>query len=214
MKLKTATDGVTDIEATGDAVTLLVEQLQASDPQVRANAAVALGQLGPAAKDAVPALLEALSDETVASGSAVFALQQIGEGGDLVARALTVLLRDEQAFPTLRYQAAVALGRIGQFDPVLDLIKQEPLGWVPAAFSAMGPRSKDAVPAVAAMLKSEVPEHRAAAVDILSHMESHVKEAVPLITSLQNDADPMVREHVVSALDFVRLVKQNASRAK
>ena len=40
----------------------LVEQLHASDTNSRRDAALQLGQVGPAAKDAVPALVKALGD--------------------------------------------------------------------------------------------------------------------------------------------------------
>lgn len=40
-----------------------IEALRDVDPFVRATAAFALGRMGPAARDAIPALVEALRDE-------------------------------------------------------------------------------------------------------------------------------------------------------
>ena len=41
----------------------LIKQLQDQDSQVRGSAAVALGDIGPEAKDAVPALIQALQNQ-------------------------------------------------------------------------------------------------------------------------------------------------------
>ena len=65
------------------AVPLLIELLRDSDPVVRRYAADCLGDLGPAAAPAVPALLRALGDEEqggmviTVGGAAAYALQKI-----------------------------------------------------------------------------------------------------------------------------------------
>ena len=48
-----------------DAIEPLVEALKGDNPDRRAGAAYTLGLIGPPAKAALPALLEALKDETV-----------------------------------------------------------------------------------------------------------------------------------------------------
>ena len=57
----------------------LIKQLQDQDSQVRGSAGVALGDIGPEAKDAVPALIQALQNQhEEVRGNAAEALMQIG----------------------------------------------------------------------------------------------------------------------------------------
>ena len=68
-------------ETQGQQIERLIKQLKGSDSDVRANAAVALGEIGPEAKDAVPALIEALQDpDTSVRANAAMALEEIGLG--------------------------------------------------------------------------------------------------------------------------------------
>jgi hypothetical protein len=64
-----------------------IEALREVDWHVRANAARSLGEIGPDAKDAVPALIEALSDDDV-SLVAGWALGQIGTAAKSAAPAI------------------------------------------------------------------------------------------------------------------------------
>ncbi len=74
----------------------------------------ALGELGPVAVDASPALVEALQDaEPNVRSRATWALGRVGRGiGEAEAEAISVLLRDPD--PDVRYSAVVALGAIGE----------------------------------------------------------------------------------------------------
>jgi HEAT repeat protein len=61
-------------------VPALIEALKDKSINVRQNAAFALGGIGPAAKDAVPALSEALKDhEAIVSSAAEGALKSISK---------------------------------------------------------------------------------------------------------------------------------------
>lgn len=64
-----------------------IEALKDMDWRARANAARSIGEIGPDAKDAVPALIEALSDNDV-SLIAVWALGQIGAAAKSAAPAI------------------------------------------------------------------------------------------------------------------------------
>jgi HEAT repeat protein len=65
-----------------------IEALKDTDWRVRANAARALGDIGPDAKDTVPALIEALNEDD-ADLIAVWALGQIGPAAKSAAPAIT-----------------------------------------------------------------------------------------------------------------------------
>ena len=96
------TQGQTDQE---QKVERLIKELQ--DQDVRAHAAWALGSIGEDAKDAVPALTQALQDPEV-RGDATEALVQMGK--DAVP-ALVQALQDQNEY--VRLHAAWALGEMG-----------------------------------------------------------------------------------------------------
>jgi HEAT repeat protein len=64
-----------------------IEVLKDTDWRIRANAARGLGEIGPAAKDAVPALIEALNDNDV-SLIVVWALGEIRPAARTAAPAI------------------------------------------------------------------------------------------------------------------------------
>jgi HEAT repeat protein len=93
---------------------VLQAALQSADTEaLRGAAARRLGELGPAAKEAGPALTRALRDE---SGSvrlaAALALGRVGGHAEEVVVALAELVQ-EWGDPEVRWQAAAALGRMG-----------------------------------------------------------------------------------------------------
>ena len=53
------------LPARAESVADLIDQLKSQNPDVRREAAQALGKLGPEAKDAVPALANALKDKNL-----------------------------------------------------------------------------------------------------------------------------------------------------
>jgi HEAT repeat protein len=99
----------------GDAgsVTALTEAMRGStEGDYRWKAARALGQLGPAAVAAAPALAQALSDDNGhVRREAAIALGRIGPAAEAVA-AVPLARALEDADPTIRTVAARALGRI------------------------------------------------------------------------------------------------------
>ena len=107
----------------------LIKDLKYGTADAKANAAEALGKIGPAAKDAVSALSEALKDkEKDVRWRATYALGEIGPSAKAAVPALIEALKDEDA--DVRGDAAYALGNIG-------------------------PAAKDAVPALIETLKDE-----------------------------------------------------------
>jgi HEAT repeat protein/lysophospholipase L1-like esterase len=90
----------------------LLEGLDSADPDLRASAARALGNLGGGAGAAVPALAKALEDPVPdVRSAAAWALGGVGEAGAEAVPALVSLLGSETA--SARAGAAWALGRMG-----------------------------------------------------------------------------------------------------
>lgn len=113
-------------------IDLLVQQLQSRDASLRLRAAKALGDLGPAARLAVPGLVVLLTDtDGDARRGAIAALRLIQPNAkptEAFIRAIAVDLRDPD--PTFRLLAARALGRIGSpaaiVAPDLDAARADP----------------------------------------------------------------------------------------
>ena len=98
-----------ELSSTPTPVSVLVQRLADADPQVREQAAAALGRWGPQASEAVAPLMVALGhDDPYLRGAAAVALGQIGEAA---LPALTQALASEHT--ELRWSAAIALGRLG-----------------------------------------------------------------------------------------------------
>jgi len=129
--------------ATQEKVKDLTSMLKDENKQVREKAARSLGGFGPAAKEAVPALIESLKDKGIASfggpnqGFAAVALGQIGQ--DAVP-ALVEALKDKDK--SVSRLAAYALGQIGQEAKAVvpsleELLKKEKVEYVRRAAAAL-----------------------------------------------------------------------------
>jgi HEAT repeat protein len=92
-----------------------ITALQDADPNVRGEAARGLGEIGPIASAAVPALADALKDpvDGVRERAAV-ALGQIGPAAKDAIPALVAALKDDN--PEVQQAATEALERIGSAD--------------------------------------------------------------------------------------------------
>ena len=90
----------------------LIKALQDQEWEVRASAALALGNIGGGAGDAVPALIQLLQDQDEwVRSRAASALGRIGGGAVDAVPALIQLLQDQSS--DVRLNAAVALKNIG-----------------------------------------------------------------------------------------------------
>jgi HEAT repeat protein len=90
----------------------LEAMLHSAEPTVQMQGAFGLSRLGPEARAAVPALIEALKGkDTLVRAHAALALGRIGPQASPAVPVLTELLGDPEW--TVRRQAALALGRIG-----------------------------------------------------------------------------------------------------
>jgi HEAT repeat protein len=95
----------------GKSVAQLQQMLQDSSPAVQAQGAFGLSRMGAEARDAVPALIACLQNETIVRQNAALALGAIGPDAKEAVPALTKLLQDPEW--TVRRHAALALGEIG-----------------------------------------------------------------------------------------------------
>lgn len=143
----------------------LIAGLQHRDPAVRWRAAVALGESGPRAAEAVPALIEALdeSDDAV-RWEAAKALERMGEAAQDAVPALAAALHGERD-SILRRRSAEALG-------------------------AMGPAAREGVPALIAALNDVESAVSQAAAEALLKIG---REAVPALIEALKDEDGGIR---------------------
>ncbi len=158
-------------------IKLLLANLSSPDDGDRIRAAEALGQIGPPATEAVPALISTLKNRNAnVTVTAATALGQIGQGGKEVVLALIVVLNDQDGF--VRKSAAEALGKFGL-------------------------EAEEAVPALIAALGDPDPTVSREAADALGKLGPPASKAVPaLITALMNP-HPLVRESAIRALGMI-----------
>jgi hypothetical protein len=99
------------VKAYGQSVAHWLEELKKPDGKARKKAVAALGQIGTADPEAIPALIGALKDQDSAvKEKAIFALLQIGPAAKDAIPALTQAQDDPD--PTVSAQAKKALARI------------------------------------------------------------------------------------------------------
>ncbi|MBC8873017.1 MAG: HEAT repeat domain-containing protein [Planctomycetes bacterium] len=206
-----------------------VAKLNDPDVTVRVQAAQALRDFGPAAKAAVPALVEAAKDEKV--GWARSALESIGPSGKWALPQLIEGLTDED--PQGRAVAAFAIGCIGPKarEAVPNLIEslQDPLTRAEAAraLAKIGPSAKAAVPALVETTKDEQAWVRVWAADaiwridqdpraipvLIDVLKSHYASSTRAATSLGN-IGPSAKEAVPALIEHcVRFPSDGTSRA-
>ncbi len=200
----------------------LAAQLKDPDAKRRWKAAMKLLTLGRAAAPAVPALVEAISDEEPSvSETAGDAYRKItgqeppapkpkqppaAKLSPAVAH-LIESLNSEDTFE--RWRGVLALGEMGEQAAsatanLIELLddKDDNVRWTAAAsLGKIGPAARDAVPALAAALSDGndplIHRHAAAALGRLGHA---AREAVPGLIGALRDKDSNFREEVIDAL--------------
>ncbi len=169
----TAAQALARLELTAEWVSSLAKALGNSDGYVRAFAAWSLGNLGPGARDAVPALVEALGPDDTANVVAA-ALARIGPAADQAVPALVADLRGPDA--GRRWRAARTLGRIG-------------------------PLAEPAVAELRAALRDPNEGVRAHAARALGRIGPGAKPAAADLQRATGDSDPGVRAEARQALE-------------
>jgi HEAT repeat protein/serine/threonine protein kinase len=140
----------------------LIKQLgDKKDAKARSSAALDLGDFGPQAKEAVPALIKVLEDPD--ESVRVHATQTLGEIGpqteEVIPALIKVLMKD--SYWKVRYSAAMALGEFGpqakEAVPALIKALEDPVWDVAThahqALGQIGPAAESAIPALEALKK-------------------------------------------------------------
>ncbi|MEX1094870.1 MAG: HEAT repeat domain-containing protein [Planctomycetales bacterium] len=139
-------------------VATLRDRLSSDEPSVRRAAASYLGEIGPPARAAIPALERLLADRSSRS-NAVRSLWKITGKTEIAVEQLRESLRDEK----------------------LDIVAASVL-------ADLGPSAKNATPELTAMLRSGSESNRVAAADALGRIGKPAKSAVPeLIVRFETD---------------------------
>ena len=163
-------------------VSVQVNKLKDKNPAIRKAAARRLGEIGPEAKAAVPALVEALKDKDDESlrEAALMSLIKINPNPKTVIPAFIEALKDTSRF--VRYLAASALDRFGS-------------------------EARAAVPNLIELLsnKKEDVEVRREAARTLGRIGSEAKPAVPALIEALKDADDSIRLYAAFSLDEIDL---------
>jgi len=175
----------------------LVAQLSASDVASRREASYQIARRGPAAKDAVPALITALADGDKQVWS--MAIATLAELGPLSADAIPALIAGldprQKSGPRYRkgaevpFRSAYALSRIGApaIPPLLEVLKSQDSvarGAAARALGGMGPVAKEAILPLIENLRFDPPMERRETVEALGAIG---REAVaPLADALAN----------------------------
>lgn len=191
-------------------VPALIKALEGNeDKYVRKIAAWALGQIGPAAHDAVHTLIKALGDQDkYVRANAAWALGQIGPVTENVAPALIKALKDKNK--NVRMNAAGALGEIGPVtkEVIPALIKaldgdknKDVRKNAAAVLGKIGPVTEKVIPALIKALGDQDEDVRVNAIRALVKIGSSTKEVIPpLIKVLEGDEDWSVQAHAAMAL--------------
>jgi hypothetical protein len=192
-----------------------IDQLIADVRKGDANAAHALGQMGPQAKDAIGALIAALDTKPAPGVSlpdnAALALAKIGAEA---VPALAEVLKEDK--PRSWPHAATALKQLGPaakdaVPALTDIVKKtnEPLTLCLAidALGAIGPDAASAVPELVKMFTSS----RAAAKQSWTHtvvalgkIGPGAADAVPALQKFREGATPTLRLHIDEAVVLIQ----------
>jgi HEAT repeat protein len=170
----------------GKSATEWLEDFKNEDPESRAEAAKALGALGPDAKSAIPDLAKALNNDEVR----VEASEALGHMGSEAVPALVRALGERSM--GARRRAGAALAAIGaEAVPALrealkdrnPRVRQE----AAVALGMMGPAAADAVGDLAALLKDDEKWVRIYAAQALGDIGPSAKGAVAALEELKDD---------------------------
>jgi HEAT repeat protein len=201
-------------------VPAMIATLKDSNPGIRELAAKNLGALGAEARAAVPALAESVS----LTPAAFDALWRIEEGwqttdvGKRTLRALVADLSDKSA--EVRKRAVDALTAFGPAAkaaaPALIARLTDPDVWPGGALQQVDPNweksdtARQAVPDIAAGLKSKDPKVRERAVSVLHGLGPVAKDAVPALRTYLNDAETKHQYAAIEALQAIGPAAKNA----
>ena len=187
-----------------------IARRQIQIPRMRAAAAQVLGDFGPAAQQAVPALVKALRDSNATLRlNAAFALGKIGARPKLAVPALVDRLDDPDE--GVRMYAAIALKKFGAraanaVPALVATLKDR--SWqvrerAALALGAVGQNQPGAVPALEEAMRDEHRFVRSSAATALASLAPHAKSARAALEQARYDPDAEVRYSAGLALNEV-----------
>jgi HEAT repeat protein len=206
------------------AVPMLIDLLRNSVTDVREAAFDALGEMGPAAKNALPALTEILRGPDTAADTAnngfyggfyaggpkmdalqtVCWMSELPEASDAIIAATSVFRgKGEKGLsPSLVFQAMGPNAKPAV--PALIGLLQEKSGntqgYAARALGAIGPSAAAAIPALAGLLDDKDQFVRVSAVEALGHLGS---SAVPTLVQALQNKDWLVRAKAAEGLGAI-----------
>lgn len=173
--------------------------LQDSDDDVRRNAAAALGQMGGAAKAAVPDLIEALKDDKVCD-SAINALGGIGSEAEAAIPALVELLKDDNLWQTVAYTlGAIGKAAVPALIAALDSDRRVQIRAV-IALEIISQEAKVAATSLSQLLESPDEGLRLGAALALGKIGAAPEAAIPYLITFLKDEDLTIQMEAAQAL--------------
>jgi uncharacterized caspase-like protein len=159
------------------AVSILIKALGDSDRWVRISAAVALGQIGPDAKEAVPSLIKALGDSD--PGMRYRAAEALGKIGSEAKEAIPALLK-----------------ALGDNEPEVCIVAD-------SAIAKIVPEVKEAAPTLIKALGDSDIRVRHGAINALGKIGSSVESVVPALIAALSDPVPDIRKEAILLLQKI-----------
>jgi HEAT repeat protein len=168
------------------AVPALVKILDGPDENMRVCAAYALREIGPAARPAVPSLIRAIRPSDPQWGPGVLAMnamQALGRIGPAAREAIPILNRRLDQQDTSDIVAVIALDRIGAppARTLVDRLLRDGDSFVAFEMSWLGPKAREAAPALRAALADKRRQVRISAAVALGFIDPAAAEAVPVL---------------------------------
>jgi HEAT repeat protein len=173
-------------------LTGLIQNLQNEDWRLRLDVIVTLSQMGKNAKNAVPALISALSDSQLRY-HVVIALGNIGVAANSAIPALTLTLQDEdEIIRAITIESLCKIGLEVEIIPALVITLQDDSARVRAnaafAIGCLREKAKTAVVALVATLEDSDDWVRSNVVEALGKIGKDAEIAIPnLITALSDN---------------------------
>jgi HEAT repeat protein len=188
----------------GDAAALPALRKAAGDSQaiVRAQAIFALGRLRAADKPSLDVIVTQLADQdSNVRRASVRALAMIKADRKVTIPLVVKLLQDADPAVATRALNSIAEGGAEVISALTEALDhKEARYWACLALSELGPKAKDAVPALTKVLADERPEVRLQAAIALAEIGPEAKSAVPELVKSLNDKFESVRNAALFAL--------------
>ena len=176
----------------------LVALFKDKSAEVRAEAASALGDIGAAAKPAVPALIELMKDESpVVRREALQSVFEIKPGPEVTVPLCVKLLEDSTPAMQVRILNAITEAGPAAVPGLIEALKNDKGAyWAAIVVRELGPVAKDAVPALVTRLTDPRPTVRREVALALAAMGDSASAAIPQLAALLTD------EHAAPAATF------------